>query len=129
MKHRTFRNFAKSGNIRICIEMHKSTWNDEFRKWSCKDLCGEGSIYDNPDIIENLTDSQKDKIRRGSYNVYPHHASLIQEKGWGLMDYVYVSDDENGNMEIVYQTPVTESSPQSSKSAGKRFLKFFSENT
>lgn len=116
------KNFAQSGVVPICIEMHKCMWNEEFRNFSCKDLCGEGIIYENPENFPFLTQQQYDRIKIGMYNVYPSHASEIKETQL-LSNYVYVSDNQNGKMEIVHDARFIPTSVGKGNHGGKRFSK------
>lgn len=122
-KTKKTRNIREFPNIPVCIEMHKSMWIDEFKNYGCHDLLGEGILYENPDILETASDFVRDKVRRGSYNVHPQHASELKESGLGLSNYVYVSDDENGKMEVVWDVGYKENTVNKTPYTGKRFTK------
>lgn len=117
------RNIREFPDIPLCVEMHKSMWIDEFGKYSCKDLCGEGILYENPDILETAPDSIKDRIRRGNYIIHPMPASHFKEKNLGLSDYIYVSDNKDGKMQIHWESDGSYTPVEKTSYTGKRFLK------
>jgi hypothetical protein len=114
-----FRNIADLDDITITIEMHKSMWCEDFKNWQCRDLCVDGTLYNNPDLL-NCSDEIKDKIRRGSYNVYPVNP-LYYSKSY-LSDYIYVSDTPHG-MRIIIDARQKEDVIPTNKIKSNRYFK------
>lgn len=102
MTEKALRNLRDTPYIPICVEMHKSMWCDDFRNYSCYDLCGGGELYENPDIL-NCSDNIKERVRSGRYIIQPFHPLYFKQKGFGLNNYVYVGDDSNGRMMVMYE--------------------------
>ena len=98
----SFRNLAEFTDIPLIVEMHKSMWCDEFRNYSCHDLCDGGALYENPDIL-SCDDKIKNKIRNYNYNVYPLHPLYFKKNGSGVDSYIYVGNDSNGRMMIMFE--------------------------
>jgi hypothetical protein len=116
MKERALRNLRDFPHMPITIEMHKSMWCDDFRNYGCHDLCSGGKLHENPDIL-NCSDSIKEKVRRGSYNVYP--VEPLYYKGKSVSGYVYVSDTPHG-MRIMVDEGLKENSINKTQYTGKR---------
>jgi hypothetical protein len=99
-----FRNYRETPNLKICVEMHKSVWCDDFKNYSVLELIAGGELYSNPDIL-NCDDSIKEKVRRGYYNVYPFHPKYLKDRKSTLSGYIYVTDNSKGKMFVYYETP------------------------
>jgi len=93
---------VQDNNVVITIEMHRSMWSEEFSKYTCRDLCAGGIIYENPDILTETSDDIKYQILIGNYVVTPLPYSYFKERDAGISGYVYVYDSEEG-MRIGYQ--------------------------
>lgn len=120
-KSQKMRNIREFPNIPVCVEMHKSMWIDEFKNYGCHDLLGEGLLYENPDVLKTASDFVKDKVKRGSYIVHPVHASHFKEKGLGLSNYIYISDNKDGKMEIVWDVGQKDVIVNKTSYTGQRF--------
>ena len=116
------RRITEFPHIPICIEMHNSVWTEDFREFKTQDLCAGGILLENPELLKNATKKQKHCISIGFYNVHPVHASHFSKDGLGLGGYVYVSNDTNGKMEIVWEEPVKDLEIGESVISDQRYL-------
>jgi len=92
------RNFNVSENesLRVCIEMHRSMWTDEFKKHTCRDLAGGGLLFEDPDLLSDSSEYVKDCVRNGRYIITPMPWTYYYERKSVLQGYIYVFDGPLG---------------------------------
>lgn len=95
-------NVQESPELPLTIEMHWSFWSEEFEKYSCRDLCVGGRIYENPDLLVNTHEYIKQAIGKGHFIVSPMPFTYFRDRDLGLAGYVYIYDSEEG-MRVGYQ--------------------------
>ena len=92
----------ESPHLPITIEMHWSLWSEEFEKYSCRDFCVGGKVYENPEILSKTHNYVKEAIGKGHFIVSPVPFTYFKDRDVGLAGYVYAYDTEEG-MRVGYQ--------------------------
>jgi hypothetical protein len=86
----------------LTLEMHHTMWSDEFHKYTCRDLCAGGKVYEDLSILTETSEYIKDRIRKGSFIVTPLPYTYFKERNRGLSGYIYIYDSDKG-MQIGYR--------------------------
>lgn len=95
MKSRAVRSLRDYPEIPICIEMYHKMWTDEFMKYSCRDLCAGGKVFENPDIL-NTTEKIKNRIKNGHFLVTPCNPEELFVRNQCLDGYICIGDTPEG---------------------------------
>jgi hypothetical protein len=93
---------VQDSDVTLTIEMHHTLWSDEFEKYTCRDLCTGGKLYENPDLLTETSEYIKQRIRMGSFVVTPMPYTYFKERDSGLSGFIYIYDTEEG-MRIGYK--------------------------
>jgi hypothetical protein len=92
----------ESPHLPITIEIHWSLWSEEFEKYSCRDFCVGGKVYENPEILTNTHNYVKEAIGKGHFIVSPVPFTYFRDRDVGLSGYIYAYDTDQG-MRVGYQ--------------------------